>query len=205
MIRKNLLSSLFALFLFSVTSTYIATSIATSQFAHANEKATETTTQNHQFNKSLSEAEFNELFLASLANDFNGVKLLSVSDAIDAKLFTDRIEVSAVINLEKVEKLSPKARATVEKFDALFFFLDKNQMNIKVIGEPVARNGSLGIRDNFSVELGPIPLSNDMLRQFGLEVQRANHTNLRLKDMYTQAIKLSEGRADLATKAAIKK
>ena len=74
-----------------------------------------------------------------------------------------------------------------------------------MIGEPVARNGSLGIRDNFSVELGPIPLSNDMLRQFGLEVQRANRTSLRLKDLYTHAIKLSDGRADLATKPVIKK
>ena len=201
MIRKNSPITLFALFMLFVSSLYITTD----QFAHANENATEKSSQSHKFNKSLSEAEFNELFLTSLANDFNGVKLLSVSDAVDAKLFADRIEVSAVINLEKVERLSPKARATVEKFDTLFFFLDKNQMNIKVIGEPIARNGSLGIRDNFSVELGPIPLSNDMLRQFGLEVQRANHTNLRLKDLYTHAIKLSDGRADLATKPVIKK
>ena len=201
MIKKKSLLTLYALFLLFFSSLYITTS----QFSHANENSTEKAIQSHKFNKSLTEAEFNELFLTSLANDFNGVKLLSVSDAIDVKLFADRIEVSAIIKLEKVERLSPKARATVEKFDTLFFFLDKNQMNIKVIGEPVARNGSLGIRDNFSVELGPIPLSNDMLRQFGLDVQRVNHKNLRLKGLYTHAIRLSEGRADLAAKLINKK
>ena len=44
-----------------------------------------------------------------------------------------------------------------------------------------------------------------MLRQFGLDVQQANHTSLRLKDLYTQAIKLSEGRADLLTETVLKK
>jgi len=149
-----------------------------------------------EFNTSLSEAEFNNLFRASLANDENGQLLLSVSDSLSAEIHPSHVEFSAVINLDKVEKISPEARASVEKFDAFFLFLDKNKLNVKVIGEPVARNGLVGIRDNFSIELGPIPLSNDTLRQLGLDVAQANTTNLQLNDLYVHAIRLLEDQVD---------
>jgi len=68
-----------------------------------------------EFNTSLSEAEFNTLFLESLANDENGQLLLSVSDSLSAKLHSSHVEFSAVINLDKVEQISPEARASVEK------------------------------------------------------------------------------------------
>ena len=152
-----------------------------------------------EFNTSLSEAEFNTLFLESLANDENGQLLLSVSDSLSAELHSSHVEFSAVINLDKVEQISPEARASVEKFDSFFLFLDKNRLNVKVIGEPVTRNGLVGIKDNFSIELGPIPLSNGTLRQLGLDVAQANTTNLQLNNLYVHAMKLLEGHVDLAT------
>ena len=152
-----------------------------------------------EFNTSLSENEFNALLLSSLANDENGRLLLSVSDALSAKLYTSHVEFTAVINLEKVEQISPEARASVQKFSSFFLFLDKNRLNLKVYGEPETRHGLVGIRDNFSIELGPIPLSNEALRQLGLDVDQASNISLKLNDLYVHAIDLLNGQVNLAT------
>ena len=167
--------------------------------ANVNANQAYSTPANTQLNTSLSEAQFNDLFIASLKNDPNGRQLLSVSDSLNIELYSSHIELSAIINLDKVEQISPEARANVERFDSFFLFLDKNRLNLKVIGEPVTRNGLVGIRDNFSIQFGPIPLSNDTLRQLGLDVAQANTTNLQLEGLHVHDIQLSEGYVDLAT------
>ena len=183
------------LFLSLVSSIFVA-----AQLAHSNETYTSNEYSNEiNFNTQLSEAEFNDLFLASLQNDKNGQLLLSVSDSLSAQLHPTHVEFSAVINLDKVEKISPEARASVEKFDSFFLFLDKNQLNLKVFAEPVSRNGLVGIKENFSIQLGPIPLSNDTLRQLGLDVAQANNTNLRLTNLDVHAIELLQGEVNLST------
>lgn len=183
------------LFLSLLSSIFVA-----AQLAHSNETYTSSEYSNEiNFNTQLSEAEFNELFLASLQNDKNGQLLLSVSDSLSAQLHPTHVEFSAVINLDKVEKISPEARASVEKFDSFFLFLDKNQLNLKVFAEPVSRNGLVGVKENFSIQLGPIPLSNDTLRQLGLDVAQANNTNLRLTNLDVHAIELLQGEVNLST------
>ena len=183
------------LFLSLLSSIFVA-----AQLAHSNETYTSSEYSNEiNFNTQLSEAEFNELFLASLQNDKNGQLLLSVSDSLSAELHPTHVEFSAVINLDKVEKISPEARASVEKFDSFFLFLDKNQLNLKVFAEPVSRNGLVGVKENFSIQLGPIPLSNDTLRQLGLDVAQANNTNLRLTNLDVHAIELLQGEVNLST------
>jgi len=183
------------LFLSLLSSIFVA-----AQLAHSNETYTSSEYSNEiNFNTQLSEAEFNELFLASLQNDKNGQLLLSVSDSLSVQLHPTHVEFSAVINLDKVEKISPEARASVEKFDSFFLFLDKNQLNLKVFAEPVSRNGLVGVKENFSIQLGPIPLSNDTLRQLGLDVAQANNTNLRLTNLDVHAIELLQGEVNLST------
>ena len=183
------------LFLSLLSSIFVA-----AQLAHSNETYTSSEYSNEiNFNTQLSEAEFNDLFLASLQNDKNGQLLLSVSDSLSAQLHPTHVEFSAVINLDKVEKISPEARASVEKFDSFFLFLDKNQLNLKVFAEPVSRNGLVGVKENFSIQLGPIPLSNDTLRQLGLDVAQANNTNLRLTNLDVHAIELLQGEVNLST------
>lgn len=185
--------------LFLLISLLLVT-VNASQRANANDTEYSAQTRSES-NISLSETEFNTLFLESLENDKNGQLLLSVSDALSTKIFPSHVELSAVINLEKVKKISPEARANVEKFDSFFLFLDENRLNVKISGEPVTRNGLVGIRDNFSIQFGPILLSNEMIRQFGLDVSKANTTSLQLNDLYVHAIELLEGHVNLATKA----
>lgn len=146
-----------------------------------------------------SEGEFNQLLIASLANDINGQKLLAVSDNLSSKIHGSHVEFSAVINLDKVEKVSPEARKSFKKFDQFLFLLNNNKLNITVYAELVPRNGRLGIRDNFSIALGPIPISNDALRQLNVNVSRANHTNLKLNGLFIQSIKLETGSVTLNT------
>lgn len=142
---------------------------------------------------SLSNAEFTNLLIRSLEDDQNGMLLLSVSDSFTANINAETLSLSAVINLNKLEKISLEARQNIERFDSFFFFLDGENLNLTVIGEPVVRNGLVGIKDNFSVKIGPLPLSNGALRQFGIQVERANTTNLKLKDIVAQSIELKEG------------
>ncbi len=199
---KKLTSSLLV---FSVLTAGLCTNL----YVHANENinANNNLPNSSQFDNTAlySEQEFKDLLLASLENDANGQLLLSVTDSIDVKLLPTHVEFATVINLDKVEKISPEARASVEKFNAFFLFLDKNKLNLKVIGEPVVRNGLVGIRDNFSIELGVIPLSNNALRQLGLEVERANTTSLRLNELHINSIILDEGQVNLDAVALSKK
>lgn len=155
-----------------------------------------------QVSTSYTNAQFKQLLIASLANDVNGQKLLAVSDDLNTTIHGSHVEFSAVINLDKVEKVSPKARKSFEKFDQFLFFLNTNQLNVTVLAELVPRNGRLGIRDNFSISLGPIPISNDALRQLGVNVGRANSTNLKFNDMFVESVKLETGRITLRTLGA---
>lgn len=139
-----------------------------------------------------SETEFNAIFVASLEKDVEGQKLLEVSDAVKAFLHEDKVELTAIINLDKVEAVNPNARRAVEKFDRIFPFIDGHRVALTVYGTPVVRDGSLGIRDDFYIKVGALPFSNKTLRGLGIEVERANTTNLRLKFLAIESMELRD-------------
>ncbi len=145
-----------------------------------------------------SEVEFNAIMLASLKSDEDGRKLLAVSDAVKAFISKDQLELSAIINLDKVEKIDPKARKAVEKFDRIFPFLNDSRVALTVYGTPVARNGNIAIKDDFHIKVGAIPISNKSLRQLGAKVERANTTDLPIKYLSISDIVLKDGEIELA-------
>jgi hypothetical protein len=145
----------------------------------------------------LNDAEFNALFLTSLQANADGRKLLSVSDAVNASITRDGIELAAVINLDKVEKIDANARRAVEKVNRLFPFLDNERVAVAIIGTPVARNGQLGIKDDFSLRVGAIPISNSSLRQLGANVERANSESLDLRYLRVNSVSLNDGELEL--------
>jgi len=144
-----------------------------------------------------SEAEFNAILLASLKSDVGGRQLLAVSDGVKAILHDDEIEISAIINLDKVEKIDAKAREAVEKVSRVFPFLSGSRVGVSVFGEPVARNGQLGFKDNFSAKIGVIPISNDALRKLGVDVAKAKNENLNLKFLSVKSVDLSDSTISL--------
>jgi len=145
-----------------------------------------------------SEVEFNAIMLASLKADENGQKLLAVSDAVKAFINEGELEISSIINLDKVEKIDPKARKAVEKFDRIFPFLNDSRVAVTLYGTPIARNGNIAIKDDFHIKVGAIPISNSSLRQLGAEVERANTTDLPIKYLSISDITLREGEIELA-------
>lgn len=145
-----------------------------------------------------SEVEFNAILLASLQSDEDGQKLLAVSDAVKAFINNDQLELSAIINLDKVEKIDPKARKAVEKLDRIFPFLNDSRVAVTVYGTPIVRNGNLAIKDDFHIKVGAIPISNSSLRQLGAKVERANTTDLPIKYLSISNITLVDGQVELA-------
>jgi hypothetical protein len=145
-----------------------------------------------------SEAEFNAIMLASLKSDEDGRKLLQVSDAVKAFINKDQLELSAIINLDKVEKIDPKARKAVEKLDRIFPFLNDSRVALTVYGTPIVRNGNLALKDDFHIKVGAIPISNSSLRQLGAKVERANTTDLPIKYLSISDITLNDGEIELS-------
>ena len=145
-----------------------------------------------------SEVEFNAIMLASLKSDEDGQKLLAVSDAVKAFINKDQLELSAIINLDKVEKIDPKARKAVEKLDRIFPFLNDSRVAVTVYGTPIVRNGNLAIKDDFHIKVGAIPISNSSLRQLGAHVERANTIDLPIKYLTVSNITLINGQVELA-------
>ena len=144
------------------------------------------------------ETEFNALLLASLKLNADGQQLLQVSDGIHASLNKDEVEIATVINLDKVEQINPQAREAVESFDKFFFFLDGSRLEVSVYGTPVVRNGRLAIKDDFHIKVGAIPISNSTLKQLGVEVERANESELALHLLTLSSVTLEEGKISFA-------
>ena len=144
------------------------------------------------------ETEFNALLLASLKLNADGQQLLQVSDGIHATLNKDEVEIATVINLDKVEQINPQAREAVESFDKFFFFLDGSRLAVSVYGTPVVRNGRLAIKDDFHIKVGAIPISNSTLKQLGVEVERANESELALRLLTLSSVTLEEGKISFA-------
>ena len=144
------------------------------------------------------ETEFNALLLASLKLNADGQQLLQVSDGIHATLNKDEVEIATVINLDKVEQINPQAREAVESFDKFFFFLDDSRLAVSIYGTPVVRNGRLAIKDDFHIKVGAIPISNSTLKQLGVEVERANESELALRLLTLSSVTLEEGKISFA-------
>lgn len=134
------------------------------------------------------ESEFNALFLASLKADADGRKLLSVSDGVRVFLHRDKVEISAIINLEKLAKVEPKAREAVDKFDKLFWIVEDNRLAVTVYGTPVARRGGLGVKDDFYAKVGQLEFSNETLRSMKVPVERANRTQLEIEYLHLKSV-----------------
>ncbi|GAA6136289.1 hypothetical protein NBRC116583_00360 [Arenicella sp. 4NH20-0111] len=130
---------------------------------------------------SFTEKEFNAMFLASLKADADGRKLLAVSDGIKVFLNEGEVAVTAVINLDKLAKVEPKAREAVEKFDRLFWVIEGNRIAVTVFGKPVVHNGGLAVDNMFHAKIGEISFSNDTLRQLKVPVEKAQNTYLDLQ------------------------
>lgn len=141
---------------------------------------------------SLNEGEFNALLYTSLERDVDGRKLLQVSDAVRAFIRKDKLELSAIINLDKVERIDPSARKGIEQFDRIFPFIDGHRVALTVYATPVVREGGLGVQDDFSIKVGAIPFSNQTLRGMGVEVERANSTTLALKNLVIESLQIRD-------------
>ena len=146
----------------------------------------------------LNNAEFNAILLASLESHDEGQIIIAISDAIQAFIKKDQLEISAIVNLDKVEKIDPKARESVEKFDRFFPFLNGSRVALTVYGTPVARNGNIAIKDDFHIKVGAIPISNSTLRQLGVDVERANNTDLALDNLSINNIILRDGEIEFS-------
>ncbi len=139
-----------------------------------------------------SESEFNAMVMASLKSDEDGRKLLQVSDGVRAFLHRNEVELSAVINLNKLGKLEPKAREAVEKFDKIFWIIEDGRVAISVFGEPVVRRGGLGLKDTLRLKVGEMDFSNDTLRSLNVPVEKANQTQLAIDYLTLKSVNVSD-------------
>lgn len=151
----------------------------------------------------LNELEFNALLLASLEADDEGRRLLSVSDAVRVFLRPDEVEFSIVVNLEKLEQQEPGSRNKVEKFDRLFPFLQDERVALTVYATPIVSNGMVGVKDDFHIKVGAIPISNGSLRQLKVPVERANSTWLKLKYLNVSSLALTDNGLSLGVRPAL--
>jgi len=140
----------------------------------------------------LSETEFNALLLTSLSSSRDGRRLLKVSDAINADLQNDRIELGVVVNLEKAAQQDAKNKKRVEQLLQVLPLLDKSRIYVAVSGRPIAKNGNLAFADDISIKIGAIPISNSLLRQLGVPLDRVSNASLPLQLMSVKSIATSE-------------
>lgn len=145
---------------------------------------------------SFNEEEFNALLLAGLKSDPDGRKLLSVSDGIRAFLHNGEVELSAVINLNKLAKVEPKAKEAIDKFNKLFWVVEGDRMAVTVFGVPTIRKGGLGVTESFRAKVGEIAFSNDTLRSLKVPVEQARTTYVEMDFLHLKSVKVSPNKID---------
>lgn len=136
--------------------------------------------------------EFNALLQSSLQNSKDGRTLLKVSDEVRAFLKEDEIQITALINLEKLKKAEPKSRETIEKINQLLPFLDKSRMALSLNATPIARNKKLAIKDNFHLKIGSIPLSRGTLKVMGANVEKIISSEFAVKYLSIKSVLVRE-------------
>lgn len=146
------------------------------------------------------EEEFNALILASLKADKDGRRLLQVSDGIRAFLREDEIEISAVINLNKLGTLEPKVREAIEKFDRLFWVIEDGRVAVTLFGTPVVRRGGLGVKDTFYAKVGEMEFSNETLRSLKVPVEEANKTELSVKYLSLKSVNVKPSKIEFGVR-----
>lgn len=147
------------------------------------------------------EAEFNALFLASLKADPDGRRLLNVSDGVRAFLRNGEVELSAVINLNKLEQSEPKAREAVEKFDRIFWIVEEGRVAVTVFGTPEVRQGGIGVKDTFRAKVGEIAFSNETLRSLKVPVERANETQLAIDFLRLRSVNVKPNKIEFGVQS----
>jgi len=148
----------------------------------------------------LSEDEFNAVLQASLAGHEDGRRLLRVSDVVRARLSPNELEIGAVINLAKVRREEPKAREAIEEALAVLPFDVGESVFVALRGEPVARNGQLGVKENISVQLGAIPLSAGFLKSLGVPTERIEQESIPLRLLNLKSVQVEQGQIRLGVR-----
>lgn len=147
------------------------------------------------------EEEFNALMLASLKSDPDGQRLLKVSDGIRAFLRNGEVEVSAVINLEKLGELEPDVKKAMEKFDRFFWVIEDGRVAVTVFGTPVVRRGGIGVKDTFYVKVGEMELSNETLRSLKVPVEQANQAELSIQYLSLKSVNVKPNQIEFGVRA----
>ena len=148
----------------------------------------------------LTEDEFNSLLVASLLSNKDGRRVLAVSDAVHADLRDGEIEFGAVINMDKLGNVEPRAKRAFERAMKVLPLSSEEKIYVAVIGTPVARNGNLAIADDVRVQIGSIPISNRLLKQVGVPTHRLNEEDLPLRPLQIRSVASFDGEIRLGAR-----
>ncbi len=149
------------------------------------------------------EEEFNALVLASLKADKDGRRLLTVSDGIRVFLRDGEIEISAVINLNKLGKMEPKVRDAIEKFDRFFWVIEDGRVAVTLFGTPVVRRGGLAVKDTFYAKVGDVEFSNQTLRSLKVPVDEANKNELVIEYLSLKSVNVQSNNIEFGVRPRI--
>lgn len=147
-----------------------------------------------------SEDEFNALVVNSLRTHEDGRRLLAVSDAVHADLRDGEIEFGAVVNIDKLGRVEPRAKQAFERAMENFPLQAGDKVFVAVVGTPIARNGNLALADNVSLKVGAIPISSALLKRVGVPVHKLNREDLPLRLLKIKSVISEEGKIRFAAR-----
>ena len=118
--------------------------------------------------------------------------MLQVSDGVRVFLHENEVELTAIVNLNKLGRVEPRAREALEKFDKVFWIIEDGRVAISLYGTPIVRRAGLGVKDTFRAKVGEIEFSNDTLRQLNVPVEKANDNQLDIRYLSLKSVTVSQ-------------
>ena len=115
----------------------------------------------------LSEKDFNELVVSSVAENRPDSKVLETTKGFNTTIKDGNLESGAVINVSEIpkEKLEQREKAFVEKITKTFPFLENQDVYIGIEGKPKVENGQLKFEEDTRIKLGNLSLTISELSQ----------------------------------------
>lgn len=128
----------------------------------------------------LNQDEFNALILTSIAADDGGQELLAVSDIVRAQIREDQLEIGSVIDLGKLKQQSSQLADQVNDLVENLPFLNDEKIYLAITGQPVSKGGELALADNTAFKIGNLTISESLLSQLGLSINRLQEQTLKI-------------------------
>ena len=145
----------------------------------------------------LNSKEFGALVYTGLLASKEGREMLKMTEVLHTELRNDELELAAVVDLNKVAKRNAEARKLVSQITSYLPFISEDKVAVSITAKPLVSGGTVILGDDFTIKIGGLPLSADILDRLGAPVAEISKTPLPLSRLKVTSLDIQKDKLTL--------